>query len=75
MELFSETGVFALDCGGWSMRHLRDEMAGLAMTMAPRAGEMRARVRDFDWATTSVGPAEDVARAEGWIAFLGECGH
>lgn len=55
MELFPETGVFALDCGGWSMRHWRDEMA----ERWPHAREICARVRDFDWAATSVGPAED----------------
>src|SRR5689334_13164797 len=37
------------------MRHWRNETSGHAMTTATRAAEMRARVRDFDWAATSIG--------------------
>ena len=36
------------------MRHWRNETSGLAMTRA----DMRARVRDFDWAATSIGPQD-----------------
>lgn len=41
------------------MRHWRNEMAGLVMKPRPRAVDMRTRVRDFDWAATSLGPAGD----------------
>src|SRR6476646_114751 len=37
------------------MRHWRNETSGLAMT---RAAGMRARVRDFDWTATSIGPRD-----------------
>jgi PAS domain S-box-containing protein len=37
------------------MRHWRNETSGHAMTTATRAAEMRTRVRDFDWAATSIG--------------------
>ena len=40
------------------MRHWRNETPGLAMTPATRAGDMRTRVRDFDWAATSLGSAD-----------------
>lgn len=40
------------------MRHRRNETSGPAMNPAPRAKDMRARVRDFDWAATSLGPPE-----------------
>ena len=40
------------------MRHWRNETSGLAMTTDTRAAGMRARVRDFDWAGTSLGPPE-----------------
>ncbi|HET7804956.1 MAG TPA: PAS domain S-box protein [Pseudolabrys sp.] len=40
------------------MRHWRNETSGLAMTTPERAVEMRARVRDFDWALTSIGPPD-----------------
>jgi PAS domain S-box-containing protein len=41
------------------MRHWRDEMSGSSMTVAPRQrGGARARVRDFDWAPTPLGPWE-----------------
>lgn len=40
------------------MRHWRNEKSGLAMTTATRAADMRARVRDFDWAATSIGPRD-----------------
>jgi PAS domain S-box-containing protein len=41
------------------MRHWRNEMAGLAMKPGPRAVDMRTRVRDFNWTSTSIGPAGD----------------
>jgi PAS domain S-box-containing protein len=37
------------------MRHWRSEASGLAMKPASRAENMRARVRDFDWAATPLG--------------------
>ena len=40
------------------MRHWRNEMSGLAMKPASRAENMRARMRDFDWAATSLGPPD-----------------
>src|SRR5262245_66626956 len=40
------------------MRHWRNEASGLAMKPALRAENMRMRVRDFDWAATSLGPPD-----------------
>jgi PAS domain S-box-containing protein len=41
------------------MRHWRDEMSGSSMRAAPRQrGSARARVRDFNWAATRLGPQE-----------------
>ena len=40
------------------MRHSRNETSGLAMKPVSRAEDMRGRVRDFDWAATSIGPRD-----------------
>src|SRR5215467_3170897 len=40
------------------MRHWRNETSGLAMKSTSRVEDMRARVRDFDWAATSLGPRD-----------------
>src|SRR5215831_12625747 len=50
------------------MRHWRDEIIGTLMHLAGR--DMRARVRDFDWAATPLGPPEHWSPSLKWAVEL-----
>jgi PAS domain S-box-containing protein len=52
------------------MRHWRDETSGIPMEAMTRAGDMRARVRDFDWSATPLGPAETWPPSLTWSVEL-----
>ena len=47
------------------MRHWRDDQTGSPMEAVTDAG-MRARVRDFDWAATALGPAKGWPQSLKW---------
>jgi PAS domain S-box-containing protein len=48
------------------MRHWRDETAGIPMEAVTRASGQRARVHNFDWATTPLGPSKNWSPSLKW---------
>jgi len=53
------------------MRHWRDEKSGgSAMVGVTHAGGMRARVHDFDWSATPLGPADGWSQSLKWSVEL-----
>jgi PAS domain S-box-containing protein len=52
------------------MRRGRDDLTKLARKADIRAGEMRERVRAFDWASTPLGPADAWSERLNWIVEL-----
>src|SRR6478609_3864790 len=52
------------------MRHWRDGTAGIPMEAVTRARDMRARVNEFDWAATPLGPAKNWSQSLKWSVEL-----
>jgi PAS domain S-box-containing protein len=48
------------------MRHWRDETAGIPMEAVTRASGQRARVHNFDWAATPLGPSKNWSPSLKW---------
>jgi PAS domain S-box-containing protein len=52
------------------MRRWRDETAGIPMESVTRARDMRARVQEFDWAATQLGPIQRWSPSLKWSVEL-----
>src|SRR5262245_61032583 len=52
------------------MRRWRDETAGIRMDSVTRACDMRARVQEFNWAATQIGPAQCWSQSLKWSVDL-----